>query len=95
MNLTMQLALFVLLAVILFAVWMYRKWLDDHEDHNIHLHNTASDTNVIVTQQSINKRLEVLERAIRYLTIVLIAYGLIVAALAIYNGWDTSNAVIR
>lgn len=91
MNMTVHLSLVALLAVALLAVWMYRKWLDDHEDHNIHLHNTASDTNTIVTQQTINKKLEVLERAIHYLTIVVIAYGLIVVGLAIYNAWSASN----
>ncbi len=95
MNLTVHLAVVGLLALVLFAIWMYRKWLDDHEDHNIHLHNTASDSNVIMTQQSINKRLEVLERAIYYLTFVVIAYGLFVAGMAIYNAWQASNAIVN
>jgi hypothetical protein len=87
--------LVLLLAVVLFAMWMYRKWLDDHEDHNIHLHNTATDSNVIVTQETINKRLEVLERVIRYLTIVVIAYAVFVVGAAVYNAWLASGDIIH
>ncbi len=92
MNLVVHVAVLTLLAVVLFAVWMYRKWLDDHEDHNIHLRNTASDTNTIVVQENINKRLEMLEKTIRYLTIIVIVYAVVVAGVAIYNGWNSSGS---
>lgn len=95
MYLTLNFALVVLLALVLFAIVMYRKWLDDHEDHNIHLHNTSIDSSVIMTQQSINKRLEVLEKAIRYLTIVVITYAVVVAGMVIYHAWLASNTLVN
>ena len=48
-----------------------------------------------MTQETINKRLEVLEKAITYLTYVVIGYALIVAGLAIYNGWVSSNSIVN
>lgn len=80
----------ILLGVLALAVgvmFMYRRYIEDHDDHNIHLHNTASDSQIIHMQEDMAKRLEMVEKAIRYLTIVVVVYGLAVAAYASYTEW--------
>jgi len=84
----------VVLGVLTLAVgvmFMYRRWIEDHDDHNIHLHNTATDSQIIHMQEDMAKRLEMVEKAIRYLTIVVVVYGLAVAGYAIYTEWITSQ----
>lgn len=84
---TVNLIMIGLLALAVGAMFMYRHWIEDHEDHNIHLHNTASDTQIIHTQQDAAKKLAMVEKTIRYLTVVLVVYGLAIVAYASYREW--------
>ncbi len=83
----------VLLGVLAMAVcvmFWYRKHIEDTDDHNIHLHNTTSDSQIIHMQEDMAKRLETVEKAIRYLTILVVVYGLAVACYAAYTEWITT-----
>jgi len=83
---------FALLAVLILAVlamFMYRRRIEDHDDHNIHLHNTAGDSQIIHLQEDMAKRLETVEKAIRYLIIAAVVYGLAIAAYASYSAWTS------
>ena len=62
MNFTLHLILCGVLLAITLGVVLYRKWLEDHNDHYIHLHNDSHDTGVINSQQAMIKRLETLGR---------------------------------
>jgi hypothetical protein len=88
---TIHLVLLGVLALAVCAMFMYRRWIEDHDDHNIHLHNSSTDTRIIHSQEDAAKRLDIVEKAIRYLTIVLIVYGVAVAGYAIYTEWITSQ----
>jgi len=89
--LTVNLVLVGVLALVVCAMFMYRRWIEDHDDHNIHLHNTSTDSQIIHMQEDAAKKLEMVEKAIRYLTVVLVVYGLAVAGYAIYTEWITSQ----
>ncbi len=84
---TVNLILIGVLALIVCAMFMYRRWIEDHDDPNIHLHNNPTDSQIIHLQEDAAKKLDMVEKAIRYLTIVLVVYGVIVAAYASYAEW--------
>jgi energy-converting hydrogenase Eha subunit G len=79
------------LALAVCVMFLYRRWVEDHDDHNIHLHNTATDSRIIHMQEDAAKRLELVEKALRYLTIIVVVYGVVLAGYAIYTEWITSQ----
>jgi hypothetical protein len=89
MNFELHLTLWGILVVILAAVAMYRKWLESHDDHYIHLHNTATDTKIISSQMTHAKRIELLSRLTRYLMAAAILYALVLVAGAVYVAWNS------
>jgi hypothetical protein len=89
MNFELHLVLLGVLIVILATVVLYRKWLEGHEDHYVHLHNTASDTKTISSQMTRAKRIELLSKLTRYLVAAVILYGLVLAGGAAYMAWNS------
>jgi len=90
MGVVVNLMLWGILVIALTGMYIYRKRLDDHEDHTIHLHNDPLDSKIISSQVSIGKRLDTMDKAIRYMTFLVIAYGIVIAILAGYQAWMTS-----
>jgi len=93
MNISLHLTMCGVLIAVIIAVALYRKWLEDHGDHYIHLHNDSLDSRVINSQTTTAKRIETLDKITKYLTIAVIAYGLIIAGLATYSAWNASNSL--
>jgi hypothetical protein len=89
MNFELHLVLLGVLIVILATVVLYRKWLEDHEDHYFHLHNTPSDTKIISSQMTRAKRIELLSKLTRYLVAAVILYALVLAGGAAYMAWNS------
>jgi hypothetical protein len=92
MGFTLHLTLCGILILTIVAVALYRKWLEDHGDHYLHLHNDALDTRTISSQETVAKRIDTLDKITRYLTIAVIVYGVAIAGIAAYNGWISSNS---
>jgi membrane protein YdbS with pleckstrin-like domain len=88
---TVNLILLGVLALVIGAMFMYRHWVEDHEDHNIHLHNNPTEARIIHAQEDDAKKVGTVEKAIRYLIILLVAYAVAVAGYAIYTEWITSQ----
>ncbi len=86
---TVNLVLIGVLALVVWAMFMYRRRIEDHDDHNIHLHNNPSDAQIIHMQEDAAKKLEAVEKTIRYLTIALVVYGVLIAAYASYVAWTS------
>ena len=82
-----HLILIGVLALVVCAMFMYRHRIEDHDDHNIHLHNNPSDAQIIHMQEDAAKKLETVEKAIRYLTIALVVYAVVIVAYASYSAW--------
>lgn len=91
MNFTVNLIFCGLLLAITLGVALYRKWLEDHCDHYIHLHNDSHDNGVINTQQDLCRRLEMMGKLQTYLIAATIAYAVIIAAMGIYSAWITAG----
>jgi hypothetical protein len=91
MNFTIHLSLFGVLAVTLVAVYLYRHWLENHEDHYIHLHNDQHDDSVITSQTSIGRRMQAIDKLKNGLMAATIAYALAIAAMGIYWAWTSST----
>jgi hypothetical protein len=87
MNLTLHLILCGVLLLATVAVAIYRKWLEDHCDHYIHLHNDELDTAVINTQQDMCKRVEMLGKLRTLMIAAVIAYAVIIVAAFTYSAW--------
>ncbi len=91
MNLTFHIVALVVLIAALVGLYLYRRWLENHDDHYIHLHNDAHDASIINTQASMGKRLDTLDKLKNAGLIAVILYALAIAGMAIYTGWN-SNA---
>ena len=87
MGLTMHLILLGVLLIATVGVAIYRKWLEDHCDHYIHLHNDSHDAAVINAQQDACKRLEMIGKLRTLMIAAVIAYAVIIAAYFTYNAW--------
>jgi hypothetical protein len=90
MHLSYHIVAFVVLIAAVAGLYMYRRWLENHDDHFIHLHNDAHDTGIINTQTSMAKRLDMLDKLKNAGLAAVILYGLAIAAIAVYIGWNSN-----
>jgi len=91
MNLVLHLSILGVLIVGAVAVGLYRKYLEDHCDNYLHLHNDSHDATLVTTQSAICKRLEVMAKIRTALIVAVIVYGVAIAAMAIYTAWNTQG----
>lgn len=91
MNLTFHLILCGVLALALLAMYLYHRWLENHEDHYIHLHNDSHDSSIINSQTAIGKRMEIVDKVKTGLLAAVIIYAVAIAAMAVYQGWIGSG----
>ena len=91
MNLTLNIILCVVLILITAGVALYRKWLEDHCDNYIHLHNDSHDATVISQQSTLCRRLEVIDKVRTALIVAVIIYAIAIVGIATYNAWNRSG----
>lgn len=89
MNLITNLVLCGALAALTVVVAIYRKYLEDHCDHYIHLHNDTHDAGIINAQSSLCRKLDVMDKLKTGLLAATIVYALCIAIIATYNAWST------
>jgi hypothetical protein len=94
MNLTYHIVALVVLIAAVVGLYLYRRWLENHDDHYIHLHNDAHDATIITTQTTMAKRLDAIDKLKNAGLIAVIVYAVAIAAMAVYIGWNSSNAQI-
>lgn len=91
MNFTLHLTLCAVLLMITVGLYLYRRWLENHEDHYIHLHNDSHDSAIINAQASMCKRCETVDK-IKYATLTAtIVYAIAIACMATYQAWNRSG----
>lgn len=90
MNLMYHIVALVVLIAAVSGLYLYRRWLENHDDHYIHLHNDAHDASIINTQASMAKRLDMVDKLKNAGLAAVILYGLVIAAMAVYIGWNTN-----
>ena len=83
--------LWLALALCVLAVAMYRKMLATQEDDIVHV--TSGESKVISKQFQVAQKLETIDRFGKTLTIVLVVYGVALAAWFFYQGWMQSARI--
>ena len=91
MNLTFHLILCGVLALALVAMYLYRRYLENHEDHYIHLHSDSHDASIINSQTAIGKRLELVDKVKTGLMVAVIVYAVAIIGMVAYQAWMTSG----
>lgn len=92
MSLIINLIVWGALLVITIIIWLYRRFLENREDHYIHLHGDAREAQVLQQQTAVGKRVETLSRSTRILLIIVVLYGLAIGGFEIYRAWNTTGA---
>jgi late competence protein required for DNA uptake (superfamily II DNA/RNA helicase) len=94
MNYTLHIVICAVLLLTTIGLYLYRRWLENHEDHYIHLHNDSHDSAIIETQATMCKRCETVDK-IKYATLTAtILYALAIAGMATYEAWVRANSSI-
>lgn len=88
MNVSLHLAIVGVLVLLLVVSYLYRKFIDEHDDHNIHLSGSSTDVRTINTQLEHGKRIEALGKVNLYLTIVIVLYLLAIVGMVAYSSWS-------
>jgi hypothetical protein len=91
MNFMLHLSLCGVLGALLVAVYVYRHWLENHDDPYIHLHNDSHDDGIITTQQSMARRLDSIDKVKYALMAAIILYAVAIAAMGVYWAWNSTN----
>lgn len=91
MNLTLHLGLCGFLALVVVALFVYRRWLENHDDPYIHLHNDSHDSSIITAQNSAAKRLDVVDKVKNGLLAAVILYVLAIIAMVAYVAWNNQG----
>jgi hypothetical protein len=87
-NLTFHLLLCGVLAVVVVGLFVYRRWLENHDDPYIHLHNDSHDASIITSQTSQARRLDMVDKVKNGLLVAVIVYALAILAMAGYTAWN-------
>jgi hypothetical protein len=72
-------------------MFLYRRWLENREDHYIHLHDDQHDSAIVTSQATMAKRLGTIDKVKNALLVAVILYALAIAAMAIYMGWNSQG----
>ena len=90
-NLIPFAALWVVLALAVVTLIVIRKRIALGEDDTLHV--MEGDAARIPHQRELAQRLEVVDRWGKSLTIAAVIYGLVLAALWVYQGWVSSSSL--
>lgn len=89
MNLTFHLSLWGILVLAVIALFIYRRWLENHDDPYIHLHNDSHDSTIITSQNAAAKRLDTIDKLKNGLLIAVIVYAFAILGIVGYIAWNT------
>lgn len=92
MNLDFRLllTLWALLAATVIVLIVWRKAVARHEDDQVHLLNTAA----VPEQAAVAHKLEQIDKWGKIVTAVTVAYGVLIAALFIYQTWVQTSTTV-
>jgi hypothetical protein len=86
--------LWMILAVAVIGLILYRAWIARGEDERLHVH--PSEIGVVLQQAATAQKLEAIDRWGQALTIIALLYGFAVGAGYIYQNWlAASNGLVR
>lgn len=91
MTFTLHILLCGVLLLITVGLYLYRRWLENHEDHYIHLHNDSHDSAIINSQSAMCRRCELIDK-VKYATLTAtILYAVAIVGMATYQAWTRSG----
>jgi hypothetical protein len=91
MDLTYHVILCGVLLLATVGMFLYRRWLENHGDHYIHLHNDPHDSTIVNTQAAMCKRCETVDKIKTALLTATILYAVIIAGYASYMAWNRAG----
>jgi tellurite resistance protein TehA-like permease len=91
MNLIANLIACGVLVLVVVGLFIYHHWLENHEDHYIHLHSDSHDSSIVTSQTVMHKRIASVEKIKNGLLIATILYALAIAGMAVYNAWNNAG----
>jgi hypothetical protein len=89
LNLVPFAALWVVLAATVLVLFVRRRMVASHEDDQIHVLNAAP----IAQQVAVANKLDHIDKWGKTLTVIAVAYGLLVAAAFLYQFWVSSTEI--
>ena len=89
MTLTPFVVLWSLLALVVLALALYRKYVSMHEDTLIHI--GEGESKLIPQQIEVTHKLDVVDYWGQLLTVVTVLAGLLLASLYLYQAWGASQ----
>jgi hypothetical protein len=92
MNLTVHLIVWGCLLVIVIALFLYHHWLENRDDHYIHLHSDSHDSSIITVQTTMAKRIDAIDKLKNGLLVAVIVYAVAIAGIAIYAAWNNPGS---
>ena len=87
-NLTIFVVVWAVFASIVVGLAIYRRVVAAHEDDTLHV--LEAEAGMIAQQEMIARRLEVIDKWGKLLTIVTLVYGLLLACVYLYQVWEES-----
>ena len=87
MNLIPFVVIWAVLATIVLGLAVYRKMVARQEDDFIHV-----TTDVVAQQQAVAKKLEVIDKWGKILTVVAVVFALALVGMFLYQGWTETSA---
>ena len=82
---TLSVSIWAVLALIVLGMAIYRRVLSNNEDDTMHLSDAG--VGLIAQQNVLSQKLEVIDKWGKLLTIAVVAYGLAIAGVVLYQGW--------
>jgi uncharacterized membrane protein len=89
MSLTLYVSIWVLLAVVVLVVAGYRMLVARRDDQSLDV--TEEDSRVIEEQKQAIKKIRAIDRWGKSLTVLTIAYGLVIAIVYFANVWQEAT----
>ena len=88
MNFTVVVVLWSAMALVVLLTAIYRKLVAGEEDSVLHLHE--GENNVVSHQASVAHKLELIDRFGKTATVLVVAGGLAIASVYLYQAWMQS-----
>jgi hypothetical protein len=85
--------LWMLLAVVVVALIVYRKWISKDEEDSIHVMD--GEAGRLMQQTVMAEKLNVIDKWGKTLTVVVLVYGLAMASIFLYKAWLAGETVLR
>jgi hypothetical protein len=93
MNFVPLVSLWILLALAVMALFVWRKSVSSKEDDNLHIMD-GSSAEKNVEQEKVAKKLDFIDKWGQIVTVVAVVYGVVLGGLYAYQTWIQSSKIV-